>query len=253
MIDLKGKVAVVTGGSRGIGKGICEVLAEQGANIAILDILEQDGNQTAAELSAKNVKAAFYNCDVTNKEKVDADVAQIIKDFGQIDILVNDAGFDKIELFLKLDPKWWDKLIDLNYKHFIYTNHAVLPHMVERKTGRIVNIGSDAGRGGSTGEAVYSGAKGAVIAFTKTIAREFARFQITSNCVCPGPTVTPMTIAQADEEFAGKINRAVEGAIPLRRLGQPRDIANAVAFFASEEAGYITGQVLSVSGGLTMF
>jgi len=253
MIDLKGKVAVVTGGSRGIGKGICEVLAEQGAGVAILDILEQDGNQTASELAAKNVKASFYNCDVTNKEKVDQNIAQIIKDFGQIDILVNDAGFDKIELFLKLDPKWWDKLIDLNYKHFIYTNHAVLPHMVERKSGRVINIGSDAGRGGSTGEAVYSGAKGAVIAFTKTIAREFARFQITSNCVCPGPTVTPMTIAQADEEFAGKINRAVEGAIPLRRLGQPRDIANAVAFFASEEAGYITGQVLSVSGGLTMF
>ncbi|MCE5282915.1 MAG: SDR family oxidoreductase [Deltaproteobacteria bacterium] len=253
MFGLEGKVAVVTGGARGIGKGICEVLAEQGAQVAILDILEQDGKQTAVELSAKNGKSSFYKCNVCSKAEVDACVAQIIKDFGKIDILVNDAGFDKIELFLKLDPSWWDKIIDLNYKHFIYTNHAILPHMVERKSGRIINIGSDAGRGGSTGEADYSGAKGAVIAFTKTIAREFARFQITSNCVCPGPTVTPMTIAQKDEEFANKINKAVEGAIPLRRLGQPRDIANAVAFFASEEAGYITGQVLSVSGGLTMF
>ena len=181
------------------------------------------------------------------------DVAAILKDFNQIDILVNNAGFDKIELFSKLDPSWWDKLIDLNYKHYIYTNHAVLPHMRDRNYGRVINIASDAGRGGSTGEAVYSGAKGGVIAFTKTIAREFARFAITVNAICPGPTVTPMTIAQNDEEFAGKINAAAEKAIPLRRLGQPEDLANAVVFFASDEANYITGQTLSVSGGLTMF
>jgi len=253
MFELTGKVAAITGGSRGIGKGISTTLAKQGATVAILDILDDEGKKTVAEIEKAGGKAKYYHCDVTNKAEVDKNVAAIVKDFNQIDILVNNAGFDKIELFSKLDPSWWDKLIDLNYKHYIYTNHAVLPYMRERNYGRVVNVASDAGRGGSTGEAVYSGAKGGVIAFTKTIAREFARFAITVNAVCPGPTVTPMTIAQNDEEFAGKINAAVEKAIPLRRLGQPEDIANAVLFFASDESNYITGQTLSVSGGLTMF
>ena len=253
MFELTGKVAVVTGGARGIGKGITAALAKQGATVAILDILDEEGKQTVSEVEGAKGKAKFYHCDLTKKEEVDKNIAAILNDFSQIDILVNNAGFDKIELFSKLDPSWWDKLIDLNYKHFIYTHYAVLPHMRDRNVGRVINISSDAGRGGSTGEAVYSGCKGGAIAFSKTIAREFARFNITVNCVCPGPTVTPMTIAQSQEEFAGKINAAVEKAIPLRRLGQPEDLAAAVAFFASDEANYITGQTLSVSGGLTMF
>ncbi len=253
MFELTGKVAIVTGGSRGIGKGICKALTTQGATVAILDILDEEGKNTVAELEKAGAKARYYHCDLTRKEEVDKTVAAVLNDLAQIDILVNNAGFDKIELFLRLDPSWWDKIINLNYKAFIYTHYAVLPHMRDRNAGRIINISSDAGRGGSTGEAVYSGCKGGVIAFTKTIAREFARFNITANCVCPGYTKTPMTEAQSQEEFAGKINAAVEKAIPLRRAGQPEDVAAAVAFFASDEAGYITGQSLSVSGGLTMF
>lgn len=253
MLDFNGKVAIVTGGSRGIGKGIAQVLARQGAMVAILDILDKEGAETIAEIKAAGGKAAFHKCDVTRREQVDAAVAAIVKQYQKIDVLVGNAGFDKMELFLKLDPSWWDKLIDLNYKHFIYIHYAVLPIMMKQNYGRIVNIGSDAGRGGSSGEAVYSGCKGAVIAFSKTIAREFARFNVTVNVVCPGPTTTPLSLEQRKEEFAGKIINAVERAIPLRRFGEPVDIANAVAFLASDEASYITGQVLSVSGGLTMF
>ena len=253
MFELTGKVAVVTGGSQGIGKGISVTLAKQGATVAILDILDEVGKQTVSEIEGANGKAKFYHCDVTKKEEVDKNVAAIFDEFKQIDILVNDAGYDEFELFLKLDPSWWDKLIDLNYKHFIYTNYAVLPHMRDRNYGRIINIASDAGRGGSSGEAVYSGAKGGVIAFSKTIAREFARFNITSNCVCPGPTVTPLHLKQQKEELPSKVLAAIEKSIPLRRFGQPEDLANAVVFFASDEANFITGQTLSVSGGLTMF
>jgi len=190
---------------------------------------------------------------VTNKEQVNQMVAKVQETFGKVDILVNNAGWEKIELFSRLDEALWDKIIDLNYKQFLYTVKAVIPGMCERQYGRIVNIGSDAGRGGSTGEAVYSGCKGGVIAFSKTMARELARFQVTVNCVCPGLVHTPLTDSQLTEDFAGKVLPAVEKFIPLRRWGEPQDIANAVVFFASDEASFITGQTLSVSGGLTMF
>lgn len=254
MIDLTGKSAIVTGGARGIGKGITLTLARQGADVALADILEAEGKQTESEiLDNYKVRALFIKCDVTKKEEVDQMVAKAQEAFGKVDILVNNAGWDKLELFSRLDEDLWDKIIDLNYKHFLYTVKAVMPGMCERQYGRIVNIGSDAGRGGSTGEAVYSGCKGGVIAFSKTMARELARFDVTVNCVCPGLVHTPLTDAQREEEFAGKLLAVFDRIIPLRRWAEPQDIANAVVFFASDDASYITGQTLSVSGGLTMF
>jgi len=252
MLDYTGKVAIITGGARGIGKAICLTLAKQGADIAIADILEQDGKDTTNEIQKIGRRTLFVKTDLTQKESVDNMVAQVLRTFGKIDILVNNAGWDKIELFTKNSPELWDKVIDINYKHQIYTTRAVLDHMIERKYGRIVNIGSDSGRVGSTGEAVYSGCKGAVIAFTKTMARELARFNITVNCVSPGLAETPLTEEIKKEDFGGKVLSAMDKIIPLGRLATPQDIANAVAFMASDEASYITGQTLSVSGGLTM-
>ncbi len=252
MLDYTGKAAIITGGARGIGKAICLTLAKQGADIAIADILEQDGKDTANEIQKLGRRALFVKTDLTKKESVDNMVEQVLQAFGKIDILVNNAGWDKIELFIKNLPELWDKVIDINYKHQIYTTRAVLDHMIGRKYGRIVNIASDSGRVGSTGEAVYSGCKGAVIAFTKTMARELARFNITVNCVSPGPAETPLTEEMKKEEFGGKVLSAMDKIVPLGRLATPQDIANAVAFMASDEASYITGQTLSVSGGLTM-
>lgn len=252
MLDYTGKAAVVTGGARGIGKAICLTLARQGADIAIADILEQEGRDTVNEIQKSGRRALFVKTDLTKKESVDKMVREVLQAFGKIDILVNNAGWDRIELFIKNSPEFWDKVIDINYKHQIYTTRAVLDHMIERKYGRIVNIGSDSGRVGSTGEAVYSGCKGAVIAFTKTMARELARFNITVNCVSPGPTETPLTEEMKKEELGGKVLAAMDKIVPLGRLATPQDIANAVAFMASDEASYITGQTLSVSGGLTM-
>ena len=251
MLDLSRKVAIVTGGAQGIGKAISLTLAGQGAAVAVADILNE-GQQVVKQIEAMGQKALFVKTDLTDKGEVDQMVTRVLETFGKVDILVNNAGWDKVELFSRLDTAIWDKIIAINYKHQLYTTKAVIGHMAERRYGRIINIGSDAGRVGSTGEAVYAGCKGAVIAFTKTIAREFARFQITANCVCPGPTTTPMTDEQRQEELGSKILGSIERAIPLGRWGEPQDIANAVLFFASDEASYITGQTLSVSGGLTM-
>jgi len=166
---------------------------------------------------------------------------------GQIDILVNNAGWDVIEPFWKNTPEFWDKVIDTNYKSVIYCSRAVLDGMMENNRGKIINVASDAGRVGSSGETVYAGAKGGVIAFTKSLAREVARFNINVNCICPGPTDTPLYQGQSE-----KIKMALEKAIPLKRVATPDDIAGAAVFFASSLSDYITGQILSVSGGLTM-
>ena len=175
-------------------------------------------------------------------------------EFGQIDVLVNNAGWDKMELFLDSQPATWEKIISINFKSVLYTSKAVLPQMVSRGAGKVVNIGSDAGRGGSTGEAVYAGTKGAIIAFSKSLAREMARYHINVNVVCPGLTDTPLLQeVRNSSEKAHKVVDAITRAIPLGRVGAPEDIANAVAFLASSHADYITGQTLSVSGGLTMF
>jgi len=253
LFELTDKVAIVTGGARGIGRGISLALAKQGADIAIADILIQEAEDTASEIRRIGRKAMVVKCDVTSKEEVDKAALNVIDTFGKIDILVNNVGWDRVVFFIKTTPDFWDRVIDINYKGVLNWTRAVVDHMIERNYGRIINIGSDAARVGSMGESVYSGAKGAVIAFTKTLARELARNKVTANCVCPGPTETPLVDEmKRDSEFADKVIGSMSKIVPLGRMGKPEDIGVAVAFLASDEAEYITGQTLSVSGGLNM-
>ena len=226
------RTALVTGAARGIGRAICEALEADGMRVAACDVLEgpdvvpMDGSDSAS---------------------VNAAVERVEAEYGPVGVLVNCAGWDEMHPFLDTDEEFWDRVIEINYKGCLRTTKRVLPGMVDAAWGRVVNISSDAGRVGSSMESVYAGAKGGIIAFTKTIAREVARNGVTANVVCPGPTRTAM--------LAGMEEKVVEGlarAVPMKRLGEPEDVAAAVAFFASERAGFITGQTLSVSGGLTM-
>jgi 2-hydroxycyclohexanecarboxyl-CoA dehydrogenase len=237
------RVAFVSGGSRGIGRGIAEGLARAGHTVAIGDIRE------AEPVGDGGVAVAL---DVTDSGSVTRAVEQATEVLGPIDILVNNAGWDEMHPFLETDEPFWDRVIDVNFKGCLRLTHAVLPGMVERGYGRIVNIGSDAGRVGSSLESVYSGAKGGVIAFTKTIAREVARRGVTANTVCPGPTDTEMLREVTGGDAGEKVIEAMTRAVPMKRLGTPADVAAAVTFLCSDEAGFITGQTLSVSGGLTM-
>jgi len=238
-----GRVAFVSGGSRGIGRGIVEALAAAGHTVAIGDIRE-------AEPVGENGIAVL--CDVADSGSVEAAVRGVEKQLGPIEILVNNAGWDEMRPFIETDEPFWDRVIEVNFKGGLRLTRAVLPGMVERGYGRIVNIGSDAGRVGSSLESVYSGAKGGVIAFTKTIAREVARRGVTANTVCPGPTDTEMLREVTGGDEGAKVIEAMTRAVPMKRLGTPADVAAAVVFLASDEAGFITGQTLSVSGGLTM-
>lgn len=241
------KVAMVTGGASGIGEGITRALATEGARVAICDIDKARGDAVATDVTG----SVFVEVDVTSTDSVTAGVERITTEVGPIDILVNCAGTDIVKPFLDTDEELWRWLVDLNLMGVLRCTKAVLPGMVERGGGRLVNVASDAGRVGSSGEGAYSGAKGGVIAFTKTIAREMARHGITANSVCPGPTETPTllkTVAEGGEKYVEALKRS----IPLRRLGQPSDVAAAVAYFASDAAGFTTGQTLSVSGGLSM-
>lgn len=247
---LEDRVAIVTGGARGIGRAICERLAEEGALVAVVDLDLEGARDTSDRLRAMGRSSVAIRADVTRRAEVDVMVQAVVDAFGRIDVLVNNAGWDRMELFLDSQEETWEKILAINLKSVLYTCHAVLPHMIGRGYGKVVNIGSDAARVGSTGEAVYSAAKGGVIAFSKTLAREMARYRVNVNVVCPGPANTPLfqEIAAQNEKLAASL----EKAIPFRRLAEPSDIANAVAFLASDEASYITGQTLSVSGGLTM-
>ncbi|WP_416897623.1 MAG: SDR family oxidoreductase [Minwuia sp.] len=246
MRGLKGKTIIVTGGASGIGRALSGRLAEEGAKVAIFD-LNGDGAKTAAGEIGNG--AGGYALDITDHAAVVAAVEQVEADMGPIEGLVNNAGWDKMVPFLKSDPELWKKIVDINLFGPVNVTHAVLSKMAERGGGRIVSVASDAGRVGSTGEGVYSYCKGGVIAFMKTLAREHAKQGITCNTVCPGPTETPL-FAGFDPE--GKIKAALERSIPLRRLGQPEDYPGMIAFLLSDDAAFITGQVISVSGGLTM-
>jgi 2-hydroxycyclohexanecarboxyl-CoA dehydrogenase len=247
------RVAFVSGAARGIGRGIAMTLAARGDAVAIADLREREATETTAAIEKAGGRAMAVPLNVTDSESVEDAVQQAADTLGPIEILVNNAGWDDLVPFLETDEAFWDRVIEINFKGCLRLTKAVLPDMIERKWGRVVNIGSDAGRVGSSFEAVYSGAKGGVIAFTKTIAREVARTGVTANTVCPGPTETPLL-----EEMAGagergqKYYESLRRAVPMKRLGTPEEVAAAVAFFSSEEAGYITGQTLSVSGGLTM-
>jgi len=248
-----GRVALVTGGARGIGEAIARALAEDGHVVVIADLRGAEAEATAQAIRDAGGKAESIEVDVTSTESVAAAVAATRERLGPIDVLVNNAGWDDLKPFVDTDEALWDRVIDINYKGVLRTTHAVLPDMIERRWGRIINIGSDAGRVGSSLESVYSGAKGGIIAFTKTVAREVARKGITANVVCPGPTDTPFLQQVISEQGdADKVLGAMVAGVPMKRLAEPAEIAAAVRFFARPDAGYITGQTLSVSGGLTM-
>ena len=249
---IKDKVALVTGGSRGIGRAICLRLAEEGTKVAIADVLEDEARKTADDILAAGGQAQVVKTDVTQLDQVQACVRQVTDSWGPIDVLVNNAGWDKIEPFLHSAPETWEKVIAINLRGPINFCHTVAAQMAERGQGKIISISSDAGRVGSTGEAVYSACKAGIIGFSKTLARELARAKINVNVICPGPTDTALLQQVSSGEKGAKIISAMTRAVPFRRLGQPEEIANAVAFFASPDADFVTGQVLSVSGGLTM-
>jgi 2-hydroxycyclohexanecarboxyl-CoA dehydrogenase len=247
------KTVIVTGGGGGIGGATCRRFASEGAKVAVFDMNLEAAQKVAADIQAAGGVAQAFKCDITNRAEVDAAVAATEAALGPIAVLVNNAGWDVFKPFVKTVPAEWDKLIAINLTGALHMLHAVLPGMAERKAGRIVNIASDAARGGSSGEAVYSACKGGLVALSKTLAREHARQNITVNVVCPGPTDTALLAGVAEgARDPAKLIEAFRSAIPLGRLGQGDDLASAIAFFGSDDAGFVTGQVLSVSGGLTM-
>jgi 2-hydroxycyclohexanecarboxyl-CoA dehydrogenase len=244
-------VAVVTGGAGAIGAAVCRRLAATGHLVVVADL-----DQAAAALVADQLDGDGHRgigLDVVDTVAVGAAMDAVAADLGPVGTLINVAGWDRFVSFVDTTPEFWDRVIDINYRGTLNTVHAVLPGMIERQRGRIVSVASDAARVGSSLESIYAGAKGAVIAFSKSVAREVARHGITVNVVCPGPTDTPLIRGMADELGSGeRFIDALTRAIPMRRLATPDDVAPAIAFLASDDAGFITGQTLSVSGGLTM-
>ncbi|MGE0257674.1 MAG: SDR family NAD(P)-dependent oxidoreductase [Alphaproteobacteria bacterium] len=247
-MEMQDRAVVVTGGASGIGKATALLLARSGARVLIGDIDENGGQAVAAQAAGETLALEFLPLDLTRTESVEAFAAAAhAKAGGPLDGLVNGAGWDRIQPFMENPPEMWDRLIAINLMGAIRLTRLVLPPMIEARAGKIVNIASDAGRVGSTGETVYAAAKGGLIAFTKSLAREMARYRINVNCVCPGPTDTPLFQAQPE-----RMREALTRAIPFRRIAQPEEIADAVMFFLGRRTDYVTGQVLSVSGGLTM-
>ena len=247
---LPDKVAIVTGGASGLGRGIALALAREGARVAVVDLNEAGARDTVEAIAKDGGQAATWRADISDKARIDQVVAEIISRWGTVDILVNNAGLDRVGPFVSSSEAEWDLILRVNLKGPIVCTRAVLDEMIRKGYGKIVNIASDAGRVGSTGEAVYSAAKGGIIAFTKTIARETARHRLNVNCVCPGPSDTPLfqEVAAGNPKLAESLKRV----IPFGRLGTAEDLAPAVVFLVSDESGFVTGQTLSVSGGLTM-
>lgn len=247
--ELVDRVAIVTGGGAGIGRAICLKLASFGAAVAVLDIREEAAAQVVSEIQTGGGQALAVRCDVTDYASVTAAVEQVVAGIGSPDILVNNAGIDVVRMFVDTDEALWRRLTDVNYIGFLAMTHAVVPKMIEKKSGLMINVGSDAGRIGNPGDAVYCGTKAAMMATSKAFAREFARYGIRVNCVAPGPIRGTELL---DDFYEGDVGEKIAKMIPLRRLGTAEDVADVVAFFASNDARYLTGQVLSVDGGLTM-
>ena len=242
---MSNNIAVVTGAGSGIGRAIALALAEQGDTVVVADLDLQAAEKTAAE---RPDRLFPMTVDVADRAQVDALRDRVTAEVGVANVLVNAAGWDRTDQFLNATTEFAEKVVAINYLGPVHMCSAFLPGMVEAGNGgRVINLASDAGRVGSAGESIYAGAKGGVIALSKSLAREMARYRINVNCVCPGPTDTPLFQAQAE-----KLKEALVKAIPFRRLARPEEVAAPVLFFASESASFITGQVISVSGGLTM-
>jgi 2-hydroxycyclohexanecarboxyl-CoA dehydrogenase len=251
MRGLKGKRVIVTGGGSGIGREVCKRFAEEGSEVAVFDLNPDGAEETISLIQTNGGEASAFTVDIADRAAVDAAVAEF-ESGGPIDVLINNAGWDVIKPFLDTDAELWKKVIDINLYGPLNMHHSVLPGMVKNGAGRVVNISSDAGRVGSSGEAVYSACKGGIISFTKTVARELARKGIRLNAVAPGPTDTPLFAEVAQGEAGKKIAEGLKRAIPMKRLAQPADYPGIICFLSSDDAGFITGQVISVSGGLSM-
>lgn len=253
MRGLEDKVVMVTGAAGGIGRSLCHRFCEEGAHVVGFDISQAGLDELQRELKLHGGRFTGGLLDITDHDRVVQAVRQIHRDLKRIDVLVNNAGWDVPMQFLETTPEFWDKVIAINLRGPLNLHHAVLPLMLDGGGGKVVNIASDAGRVGSSGESVYSACKGGIIAFSKTMAREYARKNIRVNVVCPGPTDTALLRSFSGAgEYGKKIYDGLLGAIPLKRLGLPDDIPGTVAFLSSDDADFITGQVISVSGGLTM-
>ena len=249
VMDFKNKVVIVTGGGQGIGETIALNFAKLGADVAVFDLNLDTASAVANKIKAMGRKALAIKCDVASSAQVNQAVAQVVKEMGTVDILVNNAGFVNAapSFFTKETEDYWRKIVDVCYFGVLYCCKAVLDIMIAKKSGKIVSIASDAGRVGQSGQAVYSGAKAAVIGFSKAIAKENARYMINVNCVAPGATATPAFMQMPPE-----MRQKIADSYLFKRVASTQDVANAVAFLASDEASYITGQVLSVSSGYTM-
>tara|TARA_B100001939_G_scaffold68483_1_gene57094 strand:- start:13 stop:801 length:789 start_codon:yes stop_codon:yes gene_type:complete len=253
MRGIEGKTVIVTGGGGGIGAPTCMRFAQEGARVVVMDVNATAAQETVQKIQNSGGQALACAVDLRDAAKTAGEIARIEEDFGEIDILVNGVGWDVFTPFLKSGPDFWTKIIDINLRSVLNITHPVLASMVTRRSGKIVSLASDAARGGSSGESVYAACKAGIIALSKTLAREHARHGISVNVVCPGVTETAMLEAFMEE--AGdkeKLRQAFARAVPMGRLGQPEDLPGAIVFFASDDANFITGQVLSVSGGLTM-
>ena len=246
-MNFDGKTVLATGGASGIGQATCQAFAKAGARVVLTDLNPTGGESAAAAIRAAGGDCRFLQLDITDRAAAEALAARVRDELGRLDVLVIAAGWDIIEQFMDITPEYWAKIVALNFMGPVQVTRAMLPLLFECGNGRIVNISSDAGRVGSFGETVYAGAKGGVIAFTKSLAREVVRKQVRVNCVCPGPTDTPLFASQSE-----KMRMALINAIPMKRVAKPSEIADAVLFFASDRSSFCTGQVLSVSGGLTM-
>jgi 3-oxoacyl-[acyl-carrier protein] reductase len=247
MADLKGKIAMVTGSGRGIGRRIAQEMAGCGADVAVLDIDEQSASSVSGELSALGVRSRAFRCDVSDSAEVEKVVEEVLRDFGRIDILVNNAGITRDTLLLRMKEEEWDLVLRVNLKSAFNCTKAVARHMLKQKSGRIINISSVIGLMGNAGQANYAASKAGLLGFTRSVARELASRGITVNAVAPGFIQTEMTAVLPEE-----VKKRLMEQVPLGSLGLPEDVAVTVAFLASEKARYITGQVINVDGGMVM-